>query len=127
MDELERRRKSNIPESAEVVRLSISTDGGNGVERRKVVLEVRPAAEDARDPEALADWVRRSLGYVAEVAGYGAGEVTHVRLWREGRMVEVALAELLSGLGDGDSGGRVRVRSERVEPGRELGWSGGWD
>lgn len=119
MSEIERRRRSGIPESAEVVRISLST-GGTGVERGKVVLEIRPAAEDARNAETLARWIETSLGYVAQIAGYGAHEVTHVRLWREGRMVEVALEDLLAATGDGDSGGwdeTVHVSSERV---REL-------
>lgn len=85
------------------------------LEEGKVVLEVRPIAEDSRSLDALAAWVRGNLGYVARVAGYGAQEVTHVRLWRDGRVVEVALGELLMATGDGDSGGRVvRVDSERV-------------
>jgi hypothetical protein len=128
MNEIERRRRSNIPEGAEVVRLSVET----GIERGKVVLEIRPAAEDAANAETLARWVEASLGYVASIAGYRPGEVTHVRLWREGRMVEVALEELLAARGggtEGDTDGPVKVASERVraETSRELGWSGGWD
>jgi hypothetical protein len=114
MNEIERRRRSGIPESAEVVRISIPT-GETGVESRKVVLEIRPAAEDARDAETLARWIETSLGYVAEVAGYGAGEVTHVRLWRDGAMVEVALEDLLAADRGGNEGdGVVHVPSERV-------------
>jgi hypothetical protein len=121
MNEIERRRKSGIPESAEVVRIS----AGTGLDRAKVVLEVRPTAEDARDAETLARWIETSLGYVAEVAGYGAGEVTHVRLWRDGAMVEVALEDLLAARGGGNEGDEtVRVSSERVgelgRPVREL-------
>lgn len=102
------------------------------MERARTVLEVRPSREHTGSAEAMGEWiVGGGLGDACAVVGIPEAQVTHVRLWRDGRSVELSVSELREATGEaggpdgGDDG--VRVRSERVDEVRELGWSGGWD
>lgn len=110
-------------EELEMIKEGVLQNISLDLEPRRVVLEVRPAAEHAISREALGEWVRMYLGTAAEIAGFRPGEVTHIRLRRaEGgtmRVVEFSVAELMEAMASEDSQA-VKVDSERAERLREI-------